>query len=96
MNNNEKLYWNNNLVNKMKNKIKNYDEDSKIIKRKEKCECKYCTYINNDRIAGQAFTSSNCKGCNKKLDFPSTDTDEYCLDCAKKINVCKHCGSEMD
>ena len=37
-----------------------------------------------------------CTNCGKKMIFPTTDTDAYCIECAKELGVCSHCGSEMD
>lgn len=96
MNSKETLFWNNKRVEKMKKKISLFELDEDAVSRKKNCECKYCTYINSDRIAGQAFTHAICKTCGKEMIFPSTDTDLYCVECAKKMNICKHCGSEMD
>lgn len=96
MNKKERLYFNNRLVEKTKKRMEEYDLDSNKKHRIELCECKFCTYINNSRIAGSAFTESKCTSCGKNMIFPSTDTDDYCIDCAKKLNVCKHCGSIMD
>lgn len=96
MNGDDILYFNKKHVEKLKQKILLYEKDSDKDKRIKKCECKYCTYINNERMAGASFTESNCKNCNKKLVFPSTDTNKYCEKCAKELNICKHCGSTID
>ena len=50
----------------------------------------------NDGIAGQAFWTKNCANCGKEMDFPTTDTDDLCLQCAKELDCCKHCGAKMD
>ena len=90
------LYWNNKRVQKQKTKIKNYEEDLEKEKRLKRHLCKYCMYIDIDRIAGQAFTKSACANCGLEMTFPSTDTDSYCETCAKVLNICSHCGSLMD
>lgn len=96
MNSKEIKWFNDRHVSKLKGKIFDYNQDKAKEFRKEHCICKYCYYINTGRIAGQAFTTIECKECKKETTFPSTDTDKYCLKCAQKLNVCKHCGSEMD
>ena len=50
----------------------------------------------NDGIAGQAFWTKNCANCGKEMDFPTTDADDLCLQCAKELDCCKHCGAKMD
>ena len=87
---------NNLRVLKMKNKLRAYELDNYKTERKEKNECMCCTYIDCDRIVMNAFTHSNCKECGHEMVFANSDIDKYCLDCAKKLNVCRHCGAEMD
>ena len=93
---NEILYWNIHKIEKTKRKIENYENDEKKEERIKEQLCKHCFYIDNSRIAGQAFTHSFCKECKKEMCFPTTDTDKYCEKCATKLNACKHCGSEID
>lgn len=88
--------FHNHYVDGLRKKLNNYDLDKSQSKRKEECKCKYCTYIDIGNIVMDAFTSSKCKNCGKELTFANSDTDDYCLECAKKNNICKHCGSEMD
>ena len=49
-----------------------------------------------DKVVMDAFTYSKCKTCGKELVSANSDTDVYCISCAKENNVCKHCGAEMD
>lgn len=93
---NEIKFFNDKHVAKIKRKIFEYNEDGAKKIRRNLHICKYCYYINTGRIAGQAFSSATCKECGKEMIFPTTDTNEYCPECAKKLNVCEHCGSEMD
>ncbi len=86
----------NRRIEKLKTKIKNYEEDLEKEKRLKRHLCRYCMYINNDRISGQAITHTECMNCGLEMTFPTTDTDSYCKVCAKGLNVCKHCGSLMD
>ena len=89
-------YYNKHHVEKMRKKIKDYDEDPNKMTRQGEMICKHCYYIMNDGIAGQAFWTKNCANCGKEMDFPTTDTDELCLKCAKELDCCKHCGAKLD
>lgn len=91
-----RAYYNNNHVKKMKEKIKNYDEDPHKLVRQGEMLCRHCYYIMTDGIAGQAFTTAHCANCGKEIDFVTTDTDDLCEKCANELNVCKHCGAKMD
>jgi len=90
------LFWNRHYVEKMRKKIQNYDKDPEQQNRVKNQECKYCTYINANRIAGNAFTYTHCEKCGKEMIFPTTDTDQYCKTCAIELGICRHCGSEID
>lgn len=77
--------------------IKAYDEDKSRKYRIEEGLCKYCYYImRGHTFAGQMITHTNCHECGKEMVFPTTMTDALCLECAKKLNLCKHCGATMD
>lgn len=91
-----KTYLNKRHVEKMRKKLKDYDTDPNRIVRQGEMICKHCYYIMNDGIAGQAFCTKDCINCGKEMEFPTTDTDDLCLQCAKELNVCKHCGARMD
>lgn len=80
----------------MKNRVDNYNSDPNKEDRLENNLCKYCEYSKGNGWAGQAFTNIKCKGCEREMTFPTTDTDKYCEDCAKEFNICKHCGQIMD
>ena len=84
------------FVEKEYGKLGGYSDDSQKDIRKEKQLCKYCFYIMIDGWSGQAFTNCNCENCEKEMTFATTDTDNFCIECAKKLNVCKHCGQIMD
>lgn len=83
-------------IEKTYGKLEIYDNDQYREKRIEKQLCKYCFYMTGDGWAGQAFTSVKCECCGKDMSFATTDTDDFCIDCAKKFEVCKHCGQIMD
>jgi hypothetical protein len=91
-----RTYLNTSHINEMNGKLTKYHTDLKWQDRINKHLCKHCFYINNDRLAGQAFTQSNCQLCNKEMLFPTTNTDYYCDECAIELNICKHCGARMD
>ena len=74
-----------------------YDKDNSRKHRLEEGLCKYCYYImKGGTFAGQMITHANCRECRKEMVFPTTMTDALCLECAKKLNLCKHCGATMD
>lgn len=91
-----KTYYNKKHVEKLKSKLNDYDKDPHKFIRQGEMICRHCYYIENDRIAGQAFCTKNCSNCGKEMNFATTDTDELCIQCAKELNVCKHCGGKMD
>lgn len=77
--------------------IRAYDEDKSKKYRLKEGLCKYCYYImGSSTFAGQMITHANCHECGKEMVFPTTITDSLCLECAKKLNLCKHCGATMD
>jgi hypothetical protein len=79
----------------LREKLHDYDEDICRSSRLEAQNCKYCTYIDS-RIGGCAFTNSECRICGAKIINGSTCVDIVCEDCAKKNELCKHCGGDID
>lgn len=73
-------------------KFKN-DPDKK--ERHKKQECPVCFYIDS-RIGGAMMTTVICATCDEVMRFSSTNTDLLCLKCAKRMGLCKHCGSDVD
>ena len=65
-------------------------------KRVKKQLCRYCFYMEADKIVMNAFTPQVCKECGEQSFSANSDIDKYCSACAKKYNVCKHCGSYID
>ena len=87
----------NDAVEEQRAAIRAYDEDRSRKYRLEEGLCKYCYYImRGGTFAGQMITHTNCHECGKEMVFPTTMTDSLCLECAKKLNLCKHCGATMD
>lgn len=68
--------------------------DPESIKRIEASECVVCFY--SSKIGGAVMTNQECGICDKTMHFSSTATDNFCLDCAVKYNLCKHCGGDID
>jgi hypothetical protein len=93
---NEKAHFNNTYVGRLRLKLLNYDQDSDKEERVSENICKYCYYIDTDRIAGQAFTKTNCRICDKEMVFQTTITDRYCSDCSSNMKLCKYCGATID
>lgn len=58
------------------------------------CECKNCYYTN--RIKLLAIYFSICKSCGKSMNFSNSDIDRHCIDCARELHVCKHCGKDLN
>lgn len=73
-------------------KFKN-DPDKK--ERHKKQECPVCFYIDS-RIGGAMMTTVQCATCDEAMQYGSTCTDLLCLKCAKKMGLCRHCGSDID
>jgi hypothetical protein len=70
------------------------DQDQEQRIGKSLCIC--CYYVNNARIAGCAITDRQCGLCETVMRFSSTATDVTCLDCAKRNDICKQCGADID
>lgn len=62
--------------------------------RIKKGECVACFYTS--RIGGAMITTRACGLCGKSEVYSSTATDALCPECAKKHNLCKHCGGDID
>ena len=79
----------------IKKVVTDYEKDEKIEYRRKHQECKYCTYVDS-KIGGSAISVSQCYICGKDIFNGSTNVDYCCNECAKKYNICKHCGNNMD
>jgi hypothetical protein len=86
---------NNARINKLTSGVFKYHSDSDKINRLDKGLCRYCYYINTDRIGGSVVTQFDCRICGKEEFYVNTDTDNFCLNCAIEHKLCKHCGAEI-
>jgi len=86
---------NKSLVNSIRKNLYNYDNDVQQTKRIKSQKCKYCYYIDNN-FSLQAFTTFICKNCKEEVMHHNSDIDKYCMKCAEELNICSHCGAEMD
>jgi hypothetical protein len=73
-----------------------YPKSEARAQRKEECLCAVCFYLDKYRVGGAAITNSNCSYCMKETFFSSTCTDDFCLECAQELKICKRCGADMD
>lgn len=64
-------------------------------KRRFKQLCPIC-YYGPPVVAGQAFTSADCGGCGREMQFSSTAVDALCRECAVKRECCVFCGAQID
>ncbi len=85
----------NDLIERVKQeRLDNITKDPSKEWRDKIQECRNCYY--SGYWGGQAITTSTCRICGKEMVFSSTAVDQYCIDCAKKYGICKHCGVRMD
>ena len=74
---------------------KNLQEDPQKQQRIKNCMCLVCWYK-----AGGMHTNAgvitNCRSCNKDLQFGNGNIDAVCIDCAKDHKICKHCGADIE
>lgn len=71
-----------------------YAEDPEKKTREKEHLCKVC-YYDSSRVGGSAITTTECAMCTIKMVFSNTCVDVLCDDCAKKAQLCKHCGSDI-
>jgi hypothetical protein len=67
--------------------------DNRQEDREKKQECKACFY--SSRFGGSAMVTQPCMCCGKDVMYSSTNTDRLCMYCAKKHQLCKHCGGDI-
>ena len=72
-----------------------FQTDPEKVKRVEAQECMVCYYYTG-RIGGSAMTTAECGLCETTKTFGNTCVDVLCEECAKKHNLCIHCGGDMD
>ena len=86
---------NKSFISTTRKNLNKYDTDTKQPKRLKLQKCKYCYYMSN-KISLQAFTTFICKNCSDEIIHHNSNVDKYCMDCAKELNICCHCGAGMD
>ena len=90
------MHTHNRKIYNLHKKLKNYEDDKDKEKREKNYLCKWCYYIDVDKIVMNVLTTQICRRCAKPDFSANSDVDMYCIECAKELNVCKHCGSIMD
>lgn len=73
----------------------NLVEDPKKEERLGAGLCVVCFY-GGPFIGGRAMTQKECECCSTNMVFSSTTKDRFCLPCAKKYDLCKHCSCEVN
>jgi hypothetical protein len=73
---------------------KTVQDDTKKHERIKAHFCKACFY--GSHIGGQAIRSQPCMACHKDQMYSSTYTDALCLECSIDMQLCKHCGGDID
>jgi len=86
---------NKSFISQTRKNLNNYDTDLKQTQRIKLQKCKYCMYM-NIKISLQAFTTFICKNCEEEFLHHNSNVDKYCRKCAEELNICVHCGAEMD
>ena len=74
--------------------VEKVTNDTDKAKRLERNWCKACHY--SSHLGGCAMTTRPCMNCEKDVGYGSTNTDVLCLDCAKQLKLCKHCGGDLE
>ena len=72
-----------------------YRDDPEKSKRHKDQECPVC-YYNKGRVGGAACTTVQCALCDEVMHYGNTCVDDLCVACAKKHNLCHHCGGDVD
>lgn len=63
--------------------------------RLEKQECVACFY-SGSRIGGATVTTRQCGLCDESLLSGNTNVDVLCVGCARRAQLCRHCGADID
>lgn len=71
-------------------------KDPEKKKRLSESLCKCCYYVDTMRVGGATITQIDCGICDKEMSFSNTCVDVICPECAKKHELCKHCGADID
>ena len=70
------------------------DHEQAIRHSVQLCPC--CFYVLHSQVAGSAITHARCGLCLTECTYPSTLVDRLCSPCAKKNELCKRCGADID
>lgn len=71
--------------------------DANAAKRRARCVCQACEYLNVGRLAGQAFTAWNCRLCREpQPSHPNTAVPALCAGCAEAFELCVECGGDRE
>lgn len=74
---------------------KNLEIDPERDRRHDEQLCQLCFY-GPPKMAGQAFTTTNCGACEIEMRFSNTAVDRLCTECANKRACCRECGAHID
>lgn len=79
------------------NFVRKITDDEEKTKRHAEALCVMC-YYEKSRIGGAACSSRQCgaEGCKTILHSGNTCVDFLCLECARKLKLCKCCGADVD
>lgn len=69
--------------------------DARREDRLTKQECRPCFYLYS-KAGGCVITHSPCGQCEKEMVFATNCTDRLCIECAKSMRLCKHCGADIE
>ena len=93
---NDKEFFNKRKYEKLKEKIKNYESDTKQDTRYRSQKCKSCMYLDNDLVGFDQITISNCRICDSEIGNANSIVNKLCLKCAMEKFLCTKCGSNLD
>jgi len=82
-------------IKRMKIMLDTFKEDPDKDRRIADCLCKYCYYI-ADLIGGSTPVKVECGICGKLMEFKNIVINVICEDCAKKYELCKRCGGDIE
>lgn len=83
-------------VNSMVNKLDAFQRDMKKEQRLAAQECKTCFYLNNERLACQAFWTWHCGICATQAQSSNSAHPRLCKVCAIAHSLCMECGADID
>ena len=93
---NDATSWSKQLYQERVKAVLDAEEDKDQAIRLRACQCKWCYYINNRRMAGAAFTRWFCKLCDREDMHSNTATPKVCRSCSEKYRACVSCGGDLN